>query len=222
MNGKIEFSTHLVQVMKTPQGPCVVRHDGHRQVFDAVVLATHADQARALLSNDADLLRKTTLAAFGYQPNEAFLHTDASQMPRRRRLWSSWNYHGRGDDAGDQSIALTYWMNRLQGLRTREQVFVTLNPTQEPDPKLVQARIAYDHPQFDFATIQAQERLRGLQGRDGIWFCGSYTGYGFHEDGLRSGLEVADSLGAPAPWWSEYDRVLAEPDPRTPPLAEAA
>ena len=212
MPGEFVVNAQIAEVEATTSGPCVVTADGNKQHFDAVIIATHADQAHALLSNDTDRHRREVLKAFSYQPNEAVLHTDCSLMPRRRHLWSSWNYGSRGDGTGDQPIALTYWMNRLQGIKTRDQVFVTLNPTTEPGSAKVVARIAYDHPQFDLAAIAAQQQLPGLQGRDGIWFCGSYTGNGFHEDGLRSGLQVADALGAPPPWWTREDRT---PEPWT-------
>jgi uncharacterized protein len=185
--------------------PRVVRDDGHVERFDGVVLACHGDEAATLLASDSDRERASLLRAFSYQPNEAVLHTDAGLMPRRRRLWSSWNYSGTSAGAGDRAIAVTYWMNRLQGIATRDQVFVTLNPVRQPRPETVVSRIAYAHPQYDPAAIGAQRRLGLLQGRGGIWLCGSYTGFGFHEDGLRSGLAVAAALGAQVPWWSPAD-----------------
>lgn len=185
--------------------PRVVLDDGYVERFDKVVLACHGDEAARLLAGDSDRERAALLRAFRYQPNEAVLHTDAALMPRRRRLWSSWNYSGASAGEGERAIAVTYWMNRLQGIATRDQVFVTLNPVREPRPGAVVSRIAYDHPQYDPAAIEAQRRLGALQGRGGIWLCGSYTGFGFHEDGLRSGLAVAAALGASAPWWSPAD-----------------
>lgn len=219
MQAEVIFNAEITQVTTTPDGPCILEADGSQRRFDAVVLACHADQARTLLTGDIDSERKTLLAAFSYQPNEAVLHTDPTLMPARRRLWSSWNYSSLGDGTGDHPIALTYWMNRLQNIATQDQVFVTLNPAKQPDPARVVDRISYDHPQFDLSALAAQESLPEIQGRDGIWFCGSYTGYGFHEDGLRSGLQVADALGAPAPWWSDADKRLA---PRPAPQIAAA
>lgn len=222
MPGDFVVNAQIAEVEATASGPCLAMADGSKQHFDAVIIATHADQAHALLSNDTDRQRCEVLKAFSYQPNVSVLHTDCSLMPRRRHLWSSWNYSSQGGDAGDQPIALTYWMNRLQGIKTHDQVFVTLNPTMEPDPAKVFTRVAYDHPQFDLAAIAAQEHLPRLQGRDGIWFCGSYTGNGFHEDGLRSGLQVADALGSPAPWWTQEDRTLAPWTTKSLPVAKAA
>ncbi len=197
--------------------PRVVLDDGRVERFDQVVLACHGDEAAALLNGDSDRERASLLRSFRYQPNEAVLHTDSGLMPRRRRLWSSWNYSGTSAGEGERAIAVTYWMNRLQGIATRDQVFVTLNPVREPRAETVVARIAYDHPQYDPAAIAAQGRLGAMQGRGGIWLCGSYTGFGFHEDGLRSGLAVSAALASPAPWWSERDTAR---DPWSAPVAD--
>jgi len=167
--------------------------------FDHVVIATHADQALAILS-DADARERGVLRAFGYRPNLAVLHSDPSVMPRRRRVWSSWNYASRGGN-GDPSLSVTYWMNRLQGLPDSLPFFVTLNPLDEPDPALVLARIPYHHPVFDATAGAGQRRLWSLQGQRNTWFCGAYFGAGFHEDGLQAGLAVAEELGAVRrPW----------------------
>jgi hypothetical protein len=118
-------------------------------------------------------------------------------MPRRRTAWSAWN--AVGTPAGSaQPISVTYWMNRLQNLDPNHDVFITLNPAE--DPKNIIDDIWYAHPQFNPDTDRAQQRLPEIQGRDGIWYCGAWAGYGFHEDGLQSGLTVAAALGAPAPW----------------------
>ena len=222
MNATVRLDSKVRAVVSDGLAPSVVLGDGSAERFDQVVLACHGDQAAALLAGDRE--RERVLRCFRYQPNEAVLHGDCSLMPRRRRLWSSWNYSGTSAGREDRAIAVTYWMNRLQGIATRDQVFVTLNPVREPRAGTVVARIAYDHPQYDPAAIAAQARLGALQGRGGIWLAGSYTGFGFHEDGLRSGLAVAAALGAPAPWWSAADSAR---DPWTegmavPPQATAA
>jgi predicted NAD/FAD-binding protein len=140
------------------------------------------------------------LGAIRYQPNEAVLHRDPTLMPRRRGAWASWNYlaDGRGERDRSGPVSLTYWMNRLQNLRTRRPVFVTLNPIREPVGEV--QRFTYAHPRFDTAAIDAQLRVPSIQGRRRTWFAGAWSGHGFHEDGLRSGLDVAAALGAPAPW----------------------
>jgi len=175
---------------------------GETRRFDHVVIAAHADQALAMLS-DADGQERTLLGAFAYRRNEAVLHSDARVMPRRRRVWSSWNYASRGGD-GDPALSVTYWMNCLQGLPETPPLFVTLNPLEAPDPLLVHRREVYHHPIFDAAAGRAQRDLWSLQGRRNTWLCGAYFGAGFHEDGLQVGLAVAEQLGGlRRPWQVE-------------------
>jgi predicted NAD/FAD-binding protein len=186
----------------------VVRHQAYVHIadargvvrpFDHVVMATHADQTLALLSN-LDPLEAKLLGAFAYQRNRAVLHRDRRLMPKRLRLWSSWNYRKTGQGV-QADLCVTYWMNRLQSLPTNTNLFVTLNPNIEIHPKAVEAAIDYDHPVFDSAAIAAQGDLWDLQGIRRTWFCGSYFGYGFHEDGAQSGLAVAEQLGqVRRPW----------------------
>jgi predicted NAD/FAD-binding protein len=166
---------------------------------DRVVLATHADQALALLDEPtADESR--LLGAFRYQPNRTFLHTDTRLMPRRRRVWSAWNYLAAGQPDGRSAVSVTYWMNKLQGLETRRDYLVSLNPLTDPDPAQVIAEMTYDHPVFDQAAMAAQPELHRLQGADRLYFCGSYHGYGFHEDALRAAVDVAGRLGVDTDW----------------------
>jgi predicted NAD/FAD-binding protein len=168
--------------------------------FDHIVIATHADQALEML-DDPDPLEIRLLGAFRYQANRAVLHRDPRWMPRRRRLWASWNYLKQRDD--EEALCVTYWMNRLQPLATGTNLFVTLNPFSEIHPKAVDAEFDYDHPVFDAATREAQQGLWAIQGNRRVWFCGSYFGYGFHEDGAQSGLAVAEQLGGMRrPWTS--------------------
>lgn len=169
------------------------------RMFDQVIVASHADQALAMLANP-DALERRVLGAFRYEPNRAVLHRDTRWMPRRRRLWSSWNYLRR--PAGDGSaLCVSYWMNSLQNLRTATNLFVTLNPPEDIHPKAVDGVFDYEHPVFTTRAMEAQASLWSLQGRRRTWFCGSYFGHGFHEDGLQSGLAVAEQLGAVRrPW----------------------
>ncbi len=160
--------------------------------FDQVVLACHSDQALGLLTDASDDER-AVLGAIRYQPNRALLHTDIGLMPARRRAWAAWNYLSDGR-AGAPSVSVTYWLNRLQPLPFRTPVFVSLNPLREPDPSTLIQEFAYAHPIFDLAAGRAQRKLKAIQGRNHTWFAGAWTGYGFHEDGLRSGLEVAAAL----------------------------
>ena len=175
--------------------------------FDHVVLACHADQSLALL-DDADNEERRLLGAFKFERNRAILHSDTRLMPQRKRAWSSWNYlcrsQGQAVDSDSQTtgqVSVSYWMNRLQQLDTEQPMLVTLNPLEEPDPKLVHAAFLYDHPTFGVAALQAQKQLWQLQGQRCTWFCGAWCGYGFHEDGIQSGLAVAEALGgAKRPW----------------------
>jgi predicted NAD/FAD-binding protein len=159
------------------------------------VLACHSDQALALLADPSDDERRV-LGAVGYQHNRALLHTDAALLPRRRRAWAAWNYQrgATGDEAA--GVCLHYLLNRLQPLPFRTPLMVSLNPVREPRAGTVLGEFDYTHPVFDLRAIDAQRRLPQLQGRAHTWFCGAWTGYGFHEDGLRSGLQVASAISA--------------------------
>jgi uncharacterized protein len=174
------------------------------EVYDQVVLACHSDQSLKLLT-DADCGERGVLGAVGYQPNRALLHTDPRLMPRLRKVWSAWNYLSDGDGDGgggggdDAGVAVTYLLNKLQPLPFSTPLFVTLNPPTEPAPERVIAEFDYSHPVFDRTAIEAQQRLPAIQGRRQVWFAGAWTGYGFHEDGLASGLAVATALRSRQP-----------------------
>jgi uncharacterized protein len=165
--------------------------DGHLECFDRVVLACHSDQSLRLLS-DASPAERATLGAIRYQPNQAVLHTDTSVLPTKRRAWAAWNYQRAATAQQEQStVCLHYLLNMLQPLPFQQSVVVSLNPLAPIAPQHVLGSYAYDHPVFDLAAIEAQKRLPALQGQQGTYFCGAWTGYGFHEDGLASGLDVA-------------------------------
>lgn len=194
------------------QGGLVTVEDvrGERDVFTDVVMASHADQTLAMFE-DADALEHEVLGAFGYTHNLAVLHDDPALMPRRKPVWASWNYIGGAPDAGDDALCVTYWMNRLQNLDRRHPIFLTLNPTREPRPSAMLRSYDYEHPLFNQSALSAQKRLWELQGRRGTWFCGSYFGYGFHEDGLQSGLAVAENFGVSRPWARPANRIAEAP-----------
>lgn len=192
-------------VRRGASGVEVEDHAGHIERYDHAVIATHADEALALLP-DADRLEQDLLGKWHYTHNTAVLHSDAALMPRRRRVWASWNFI----DNPDGKLCVTYWMNRLQNLPETQQLFVTLNPTLQPAAESVHHRVVYTHPRFDTAALWSQQRLWSLQGRRNTWFCGSYFGNGFHEDGLQAGLAVAERLGdVRRPWTvaGESDRI---------------
>jgi predicted NAD/FAD-binding protein len=198
----VRLSSRVQQVRRNPEGVEIEAGRGWER-FDHVVMASHADQSLAMLA-DADPLERELLGAFPYRHNEAVLHSDTRLMPRRRKVWSAWNYAARrGQDL--QQLSVTYWMNRLQHLPTEKDLFVTLNPLEEPDPALVIRRERYDHPVFDVAAGAAQRRLWSLQGRRRTWFSGAWFGAGFHEDGLQSGLAVAEQLGGVRRPWTVPD-----------------
>jgi predicted NAD/FAD-binding protein len=180
---------------------------GGEDIFDHVVIAAHADQALAML-DDADADERQLLSAFSYTRNEAVLHTDPVMMPKKRNWWSSWNYLGHTGDHSEATVS--YWMNRLQPLATKADLFVTLNPPSRLALKGEIRRETYEHPLFDTRALDAQGRLWSLQGMRNTWFCGAYFGHGFHEDGLQSGLAVAEQLGGVRRPWTvagESDRI---------------
>jgi predicted NAD/FAD-binding protein len=198
--GRIRVSRPVVSVRRPDDSVEVIDGTGGLDRFEEVVFATHPDVTLEILGVEATPREREVLGAIRYQRNEAVLHRDPTLMPRRRGAWASWNYlaDGRGERDRSGPVSLTYWMNRLQNLRTRRPVFVTLNPIREPRGEV--QRFTYAHPRFDTAAIDAQRRVPSIQGGRRTWFAGAWRGHGFHEDGLRSGLEVAAALGAPAPW----------------------
>jgi predicted NAD/FAD-binding protein len=167
---------------------------GQIERFDKVVLATHSDQSLALLA-DPTVAEQQVLGAIRYQPNRAVLHTDASVLPKKKMAWAAWNYERalRGG-RGSAQVCLHYLLNMLQPVPFTQPVMVSLNPVREIARKHIMGEFDYAHPVFDLAAIQAQHELPALQGLQNTYFCGAWTGYGFHEDGLQSGLKVAEQL----------------------------
>jgi uncharacterized protein len=211
-----------VAIRRQAEGVEVVDGRGGRQRFDQVVLACHADRALAMIEAPSAAERRV-LGAFRFQDNRAVLHRDPALMPKRRSVWSSWNYLARNGAGGD-GVSVTYWLNRLQGLEPACLLLESLNPLVEPAPETVIAELDYRHPQYDAQAVAAQARRSEIQGRQGLWFAGAYWGYGFHEDGLRSGLDVAAALGCAPPWWEPVAEVtpIRRSTPRTMPERAAA
>jgi uncharacterized protein len=208
---QLRLGCAVTSIERTPHGVVVHDSHGHSDSYDHVVIASHSDQALAMLTDACDRER-AILGAIGYAPNTVYLHRDIALMPKRRRAWASWNFlRWQRQGTTQNDVAVTYWMNRLQGIDSDKPLFVSLNPPFEPDPALTFGKYLCEHPQLNAAAFAAQKRLGEIQGRRHTWFCGAWTGYGFHEDGLRSGLAVAEALGAPVPW--------REPPPE---LAQAA
>lgn len=216
----ILLNSGVVSVTRSSDGVSVGTEDGVNRTFDHVVFAAHSNQALAMLE-DPTQEEQTLLGSIRYEHNRAVLHTDKSMMPRRRRAWASWNYISGGTNDQSKLVCLTYWMNLLQNIDSDYPVFVTLNPHREPDPSKTIQSFDYEHPIFDQKALDAQKKLWALQGSNRTWYCGAYFGYGFHEDGLQSGLAVAEQLGGLKRPWSvenESGRICMSslvPDPIT-------
>lgn len=198
--------------------------NGEAERFDQVVIAAHAKEALSMLASPS-AQEQALLGAFAYSKNRAVLHRDAAFMPKRKLAWASWNYIE--PLAGQRDAALTYWMNSLQNLPTQENVFVTLNPPEGQAIENVAAEFTYEHPIFNAAALSAQREMWSLQGVNNTWFCGAHFGSGFHEDGLQSGLAVAEQLGGVRRPWSvenESGRIHVHPmAPQAPPaIVQAA
>src|SRR5258708_10059382 len=197
---QLRLGCAVTSIERTARGVIVNDSHGRSDCYDHVVIASHSDQALALLS-DADQRERAILGAIGYAPNTVYLHRDIRLMPKRKRAWASWNFlRWKREETNENDVAVTYWMNRLQGIDDNKPLFVSLNPPFAPASELTFGKYVCEHPQYHAAAFAAQKRLDEIQGRRHTWFCGAWTGYGFHEDGLRSGLAVAESLGAAVPW----------------------
>lgn len=221
-HGRIETGRPVHRVCRRGGGVWVEAADGVVRRFDRAVIAVHADLALAML--DPPTAREyRLLGAFRYSENSAFLHSDPALMPRNRRVWSSWNFLA---GSADSAPVVSYYMNRLQprSLRGAPNLFVTLNPTDSPRADRIYDRFAYTHPLFDGGAIGAQAHLPSLQGEGGVYFCGSYFGYGFHEDALQSGLMAAEALGGVRRPWSVADESgrICQPVPMALPARESA
>ncbi len=188
---RIHLETPVVSVRSLEHGVELRTLGGEAVRFDRVVLACHSDQALRLLT-DANDREREILGSIPYQENQVTLHTDARVMPKNRRAWASWNVAVKGQQ--DPRVRVTYWMNRLQGLESPTPYFVTLNSEEGISEGRILRRLSYHHPIFTLAGAAAQKRHHEIDGRRGVHFCGAYWGYGFHEDGVVSALEVARSL----------------------------
>lgn len=223
LGGTVRLNTAVERVSRWNGRIQIQDRRGSVHAHDHVVLAAHPDQTLTLL-DDADAAERELLGAFRYQRNLAILHTDATLMPRRRAVWSSWNYLDAADGSG--ALCVTYWMNRLQAfLPPGRDLFVTLNPARPPRAGSVLRSFIYDHPVFDLAAGRAQRRLWDLQGVRNTWFCGAWFGAGFHEDGLQAGLAVAEALGGVRRPWTvpnESGRIHLRPAPGPARSPEAA
>ncbi len=189
----IALNSEVIRVDRQDRSVTIITKHGQHS-FDAVVMACHSDQSLQTISQLTQA-ESSMLQGIPYQPNTAYLHTDKHLMPKRQKAWAAWNYlsERRGSDQ-EQSVAVTYWLNRLQPLPFKTDVFVSLNPIIAPAPHTVIQTISYEHPMFELGSTQSQKMLHDVQGTLRTWYAGAWTGYGFHEDGFRSGKLAA--LGA--------------------------
>jgi predicted NAD/FAD-binding protein len=199
--GRLRLSTPVRALQRDATG-VTVKLDGSEERYEQVICATHSDQALGLLS-DADAVERTILGGIPYNASRCVLHTDESFLPRRRTAWASWNYLNDRDEVHDRPISGSYWMNRLQGIPGPVNYIVTLNPVREiPRDKILYDTL-YHHPHYGPSSVMTHERLGEIQNRRRVWFAGAWTQYGFHEDGLKSGLRAVRGVDAAClPAWA--------------------
>ena len=201
LKGKIYTNAKVNKISKSKEGIKVHYQDGIK-TFDKVILACHADQSSEILiedfSEEANLLKD-----FKYQKNTSILHSDINFMPKRKSVWSSWNYITETGNSGNLSI--TYWMNELQGINSPKPILLSLNPKILPNPDLIYGQYSYSHPILDNNAINIQKKLSSIQGKNNLWFCGAWTGFGFHEDGVKSAVEIANSHDIDLPWFQSKE-----------------
>ena len=201
LKGKIYTNAKVNKISKSKEGIRVHYQDGIK-TFDKVILACHADQSSEILienfSEEANLLKD-----FKYQKNTSILHSDINFMPKRKSVWSSWNYITETGNSGNLSI--TYWMNELQRINSSKPILLSLNPKILPNPDLIYGQYSYSHPILDNNAINIQKKLSSIQGKNNLWFCGAWTGFGFHEDGVKSAVEIANSHNIHLPWFQSKE-----------------
>ena len=196
LKGKVHSECAIVSAKQ--QGEKIILTDArnNQHIFDHVVFATHSDQTYKIIE-DKTAEEANILGDIQYNVNTAVLHKDGTQMPDNKKAWASWVYLA---DKKNNQISLNYWMNQLQNIDPQKPLFVTLNPIKKIHQCDIFASYQYEHPVFDTKAIAAQEKLPSIQGKRNIWYCGAWTKYGFHEDGLNSAITVAKKLKVPIPW----------------------
>lgn len=199
MGPSVDARVGAKRIIRKEQGVEIIEESGESLEFDEVIIASHADEALALLENPSEEER-SVLSSFSYQPNKVVLHTDLSFMPKRRSAWASWVYQSNEKKDTSDSISLSYWMNNLQDLETDVPLIVTLNPSREPKEGTVLDSHWFNHPVFDESAVLAQGKIMDIQGKDRLWYCGAYQRNGFHEDGLWSAVRVAETMGVDISW----------------------
>lgn len=195
-SGEIYLKTPINSIFKNDNGTVGLNFiNKEKENFDAVIIATHADQALKLLMSPSKTQQKL-LGVWSYKNNHTVLHTDTNFLPKNKNAWASWNYVRNQSFESDSPVTVTYDMNRLQGLTVKKRYCVTLNPQNNVSPQCIIAEFNYAHPTFTKESVSTQKELSKIQGQDNIYFCGSYFGYGFHEDAVNSAVEVGKYFGA--------------------------
>ncbi len=192
--GEIQLNARVQKLFREANGVRLQFADGETRQFDQVVIASHADQALRLLGDPSEQEQRL-LSPWRYQLNRTVLHTDAALLPEQKSAWAAWNFTRESAETESQPVFVSYYMNLLQGLQAERDYCVTLNRQQEFRPETLIAEFDYQHPQYSFASLATQAELPKLNGRRSSWFCGSYFGYGFHEDAVRSAVAVAEGFG---------------------------
>jgi predicted NAD/FAD-binding protein len=196
LRANIKKNCAVIKVHQQDEKVIIIDDGGEKHIFDKVVFASHSDETYQIIA-DKTQDEETILRGITYHPNRAVLHKDATQMPQKKAAWASWVYQS---NFKKNAISLSYWMNNLQNIDYNYPLFVTLNPISPIDEKDIFSTYDYWHPVFNQEAIDAQQRLHKIQGKRNMWFCGAWTKYGFHEDGLNSAIEVAKQLGVEIPW----------------------
>lgn len=194
LTGEIKLNTAVTAITRKQNKVLVTDSTGSVNEFDRVILACHSDQALKLITEPTEI-EYNILSSISYQTNKIVVHKDPSFMPKNPKAWASWVYLGEQDN-----LSLTYWMNNLQPLNTTDNIFVTLNPSRMPKSEFIYDIHEFSHPLFDQAAISAQQQINKIQGTGGVYYCGAWLGYGFHEDGIKSAAELANLLGVDVPW----------------------
>ena len=195
---KIKLNCGVNRVVQDGEKIIVFDENTGNRTFDQVIFACHADEALRMLDEPAAY--QDIIGAFDYQDNQIIVHSDTSFMPREKKCWASWVYLSEGRKDKKQSVSLSYWMNNLQGLDPAYPIIVTLNPGRRPQEDLILDEHTFSHPVFDLKAIKAQDKIQSIQEQNGLWFCGAYQRYGFHEDGLLSAVNIAKAMGVDIPW----------------------
>lgn len=198
LQSNIRLNCEVVSVERHSDGVTITDSQGGIETFDQVIMAGHSDQILKSLGDPSEE-ETNILSRVRFKSNKVYLHRDPALMPRSKDAWAAWNYLSDGEPE-DPDVSVTYWMNMLQGIDRDKPLFISLNPVRVPAEELTFDVFEYDHPQYDSSALAAQKELENIQGINRTWFCGAWTGYGFHEDGLSSGLRVAEKLGGIIPW----------------------